>query len=99
MKCNKRNDWHEFLAEHKRRGFSVGEISEMYKNRKSGNNYSQDWPAYNEAQTREKLLFLDMLGGLCSFVPIETQTMGRPRAPLVRDGLLMHPKSVRTIVF
>lgn len=48
------------------------------------NNYSQDWSAYNEAQMREKLLFLDILGELCSFVPMERRQRGagRPRARL-----------------
>jgi len=44
--------------------------------------YAQDWPAYNEAQTQEKLMFLDILGELCSYVPFEKQTMGRPKVPL-----------------
>jgi len=44
--------------------------------------YGQDWPAYNEAQMREKLLFLDMLRELCSYVPTEKRTVGHPRIPL-----------------
>jgi len=31
--------------------------------------YSQDWPAYNEAQTNEKILFLHLLGELTAQVP------------------------------
>ncbi|MCX6767894.1 MAG: transposase [Candidatus Micrarchaeota archaeon] len=30
--------------------------------------YPQDWPAYNEAQVQEKLLFLDLLADLCSTI-------------------------------
>lgn len=89
MKDNERNDWHKFLAEHKGKGFSINEISQMYNERKKNiqttlKNYPQDWPAYNEAQTREKLLFLDILGELCSYIPIENgeQSAGRPRACL-----------------
>lgn len=46
--------------------------------------YGQDWPAYNEAQMREKLMFLDILGELCSYIPAENgvRSAGRPRAPL-----------------
>jgi len=46
--------------------------------------YAQDWPAYNGAQTREKLLFMDMLGELCSHIPTEdgTRSAGRPKAHL-----------------
>jgi transposase len=51
---------------------------------KGSNNYPQDWPAYNEAQMREKLMFLDILGELCSYIPAEDKVRGagRPRAPL-----------------
>jgi len=38
--------------------------------------YSQDWPAYNEAQMQEKLMFLDILGELCSYVPMENGKRG-----------------------
>jgi len=44
--------------------------------------YSQNWPAYNAAQTDEKRMFLALLGDLCKFVPQPTQTSGRPRLPL-----------------
>lgn len=46
--------------------------------------YGQDWPVYNEAQMREKLMFLDILGELCSYIPAEDGVWGagRPRAPL-----------------
>lgn len=50
--------------------------------RKERQTYPQNWPAYNETQKREKLLFLDILDELCSLVPVEKQIMGRPRAPL-----------------
>lgn len=45
----------------------------------------QNWPAYNEAQTCEKLMFLDILGELCSFVPPASNGhVGRPKAD-IRD--------------
>ena len=45
--------------------------------------YPQDWPAYNEAQTNEKLLFLRLLGELTEQVPKRTRTgAGRPPADL-----------------
>lgn len=50
----------------------------------SGQDYSQDWPAYNEAQTREKLLFMDILGELCAYISTEEgpRSAGRPKTPL-----------------
>jgi transposase len=45
--------------------------------------YSQDWPAYNEAQTNEKLLFLQLLSELTAQVPKGSRTgAGRPSADL-----------------
>jgi hypothetical protein len=42
--------------------------------------YPQNWPAYNEAQTQEKLMFLDILGELCSYIPIENDKRGAGHA-------------------
>jgi transposase len=44
--------------------------------------YSQNWSAYNAAQTGEKAMFLRLLADLCSLVPQPAQTIGRPRLPL-----------------
>jgi transposase len=44
--------------------------------------YSQNWAAYNAAQTGEKEMFLRLLADLCSIVPQPPQTIGRPRLPL-----------------
>jgi hypothetical protein len=41
--------------------------------------YPQDWPAYNEAQTRELSLFDKLLGDLVKIVPEPSQRTGRPR--------------------
>jgi transposase len=44
--------------------------------------YSQDWPAYNRAQTSEKELFCHLLSDLCAAVPPREQAMGRPSVPV-----------------
>ncbi len=44
--------------------------------------YSQNWAAYNAAQTGEKEMFVRLLADLCSVVPQPPQTIGRPRLPL-----------------
>jgi transposase len=44
--------------------------------------YSQDWTAYNAAQTHEKDTFLSLLHELCRGIQEPVQTMGRPRLPL-----------------
>lgn len=41
--------------------------------------YSQDWAAYNAAQTTEKAAFLKLFRALCSNVEEPVQTNGRPR--------------------
>lgn len=44
--------------------------------------YSQDWTAYNAAQTEEKERFTALLSDLCRLVSQPPQTTGRPRLPL-----------------
>lgn len=45
--------------------------------------YAQNWPAYNEAQTREKERVAELLRGLCAgIVPAPQVGRGRPRLPL-----------------
>src|ERR1035437_10046343 len=44
--------------------------------------YTQNWPAYNAAQTEEKETFCRLLRDLCDGIPEETQQRGRPRLPL-----------------
>ena len=44
--------------------------------------YSQDWPAYNAAQTSEKRWFQELLADLCHTIPTGPQHTGRPRIPL-----------------
>ncbi len=45
-------------------------------------NYSQDWTAYNDAQTEEKKRLMVLLADLCSRLPQPEQKTGRPRLPL-----------------
>jgi hypothetical protein len=40
--------------------------------------YAQAWPAYNEAQTKEKALFQSLLHDLCKTVPEPAYKAGRP---------------------
>ncbi len=43
----------------------------------------QNWPAYNEAQTQEKLMFLDLLSQLAELIPeVPNKGAGRPPMPL-----------------
>ena len=44
--------------------------------------YSQDWHAYNQAQTKEKELFQKLLYDLCSDIQNPVHTAGRPSLPL-----------------
>ncbi len=42
-----------------------------------------NWPAYNDAQTQEKLMFLELLNSLCAFIPeTENGQVGRPKVGL-----------------
>ncbi len=44
--------------------------------------YSQDWTAYNQAQTNEKELFQSLLYDLCGEIENPFHTFGRPTLPL-----------------
>jgi transposase len=44
--------------------------------------YSQNWTAYNAAQTEEKTKFGVLLADLCKMVPQPAQANGRPKLPL-----------------
>lgn len=48
--------------------------------------YSQDWRAYNRAQTSEKATFQVLLHQLCQGIQEPPQTMGRPKTP-IRDAI------------
>lgn len=79
------NDWRKFLDDPQMEGTYIDQFlyDHGYREKRAERQtYAQNWPAYNEAQMREKLLFLDILGELCSFVPTEKRTVGHPRIPL-----------------
>jgi len=44
--------------------------------------YSQDWKAYDNSQTNEKLVFLKLLKDLCDFTEQPEYKFGRPTLPL-----------------
>jgi hypothetical protein len=44
--------------------------------------FSQNWPAYNDAQRNEKAEFMRLLSDLCALIPEPPQTIGRPRLSL-----------------
>lgn len=44
--------------------------------------YSQDWKAYDKAQTNEKLVFLKLLRDLCDLTEQPSYKFGRPTIPL-----------------
>jgi len=58
----------------------------LYKKLTENEKYSQEWKEYNEAQTKEKLLFYKLLNELLNIVPTRIYTFGRPRKSL-RDML------------
>jgi len=55
---------------------------EEYKDLTESKSYSQDWTEYNNAQTKEKLLFYKLLDELLNVIPERTYTFGRPRKSL-----------------
>lgn len=44
--------------------------------------YTQNWTAYNQAQTQQKELFIRLLRDVCSTIPQPEYTFGRPKLPL-----------------
>jgi transposase len=44
--------------------------------------YSQNWEAYDQAQTKQKGMFMELLNDLCGQLPKPTYSFGRPRMPL-----------------
>jgi len=44
--------------------------------------YSQDWPAYNAAQSAERELFCHLLHDLCAAIPEPERGIGRPSVPM-----------------
>ncbi len=44
--------------------------------------YTQDWSAYDQAQTQQKELFMKLLNDLCGQIQQPTYSFGRPKLPL-----------------
>lgn len=55
---------------------------EEYRSLTDAKKYTQNWPEYNKAQTKEKLLFYKLLDELLNVIPERTYTFGRPRKSL-----------------
>ena len=71
---------HLYAAEYDKKGYAkkyTGNIKPIQRP-----TYSQDWPAYNQAQCHEKDTALELLRQLCEGVHQPRQPMGRPRVPL-----------------
>lgn len=84
FECRKKRCKHIFAVEYtiEREQTSDGEtlVTESFKvTRKT---YSQNWPAYNLAQTQEKSELQSLLYELCRAVPEPEQYTGRPRLSL-----------------
>ena len=66
----------------KREYVDDGEVQTLTETLTVKKTYSQDWPAYNKAQTVEKDEFQKLLHELCGNIEAPVQTFGRPRLPL-----------------
>src|SRR3989344_7022852 len=55
---------------------------EIYSKLTENVKYTQQWKEYNEAQTKEKLMFYKLLDELLNVVPLRKYTFGRPRKSL-----------------
>jgi len=65
---------------------SINQKEWLYKKLTQNAKHTQEWKEYNEAQTREKLLFYKLLNELLNIIPRRAYTFGRPRKSL-RDML------------
>lgn len=72
---------HIFAVEYaiKRDHAEETQIQRLTETANSKKTYSQEWPAYNAAQTQEKDQFQSLLHELCKGIGGPSQTMGRPR--------------------
>lgn len=55
---------------------------EVYRRKTKDAKYTQQWKHYNQAQTKEKLIFYKLLDELLDLVPERTYIFGRPRKSL-----------------
>lgn len=54
----------------------------IYKKITENKKHTQEWKEYNEAQTKEKLMFYRLLDELLNVIPERAYTFGRPRKSL-----------------
>ena len=72
---------HIYAVEHVIRGETLPDGTTTYTESVKVT-YTQEWPAYNQAQRDEKREFMRLLYDLCQLVPQPVQTFGRPRLSL-----------------
>jgi len=60
---------------------SIEEKQWMYKKLSNGRKHTQEWNAYNKAQTNEKLIFMKLLKDLCENLEQPRYKFGRPTLP------------------
>ena len=61
---------------------SINAKERLYKKLTEEKKHTQEWKEYNEAQTREKLMFYKLIDELLNVIPNRTYTFGRPRKSL-----------------
>jgi transposase len=73
----------EYILEFRRQSDGSSTVTETLQiTETKRQTYSQNWPAYNEAQTQEKIQFQSLLHELCSGLAEPPQGKGRPRLSL-----------------
>ena len=60
---------------------SIKEKQIIYKKLTKNKKHTQEWAAYNKAQTNEKLIFMKLLKDLCNNIEQPTYKFGRPTLP------------------
>jgi len=69
-----------------RRRYELEQVIERnennYRDFTSDRKFGQKWPEYNEAQTKEKLVFYRLIKELLDIIPNEKHNFGRPRKPI-----------------
>ncbi len=61
---------------------SISQKEWLYRKLTKNAKHTQEWKEYNEAQTKEKLVFYKLLDELLNIVPPRVYTFGRPRKSL-----------------
>jgi transposase len=73
----------EYILEFRRHSDGTSTVTETLQvTETKRQTYSQNWTAYNEAQTNEKIQFQSLLHELCSGIAEQPQGKGRPRIPM-----------------